>query len=67
MGNYFSSQNKKTKIRIVVPKNEGYEIENGLLDMKRDVNLKLVAFLNEDKIRQVFCFCSFIFFLYNSF
>jgi hypothetical protein len=41
---------------IAVPNNEEYEIENGLLDMKRDVNLKLVFYLadDENKIRQVF-------------
>jgi hypothetical protein len=41
---------------IPVPQNEGYEIMNGLLKMKRDVNLKLVFYLSDDddKIRQVF-------------
>jgi hypothetical protein len=39
---------------ISVPENEGYEIENGLPDMKRDINLKLVYYLDESKIRQVF-------------
>jgi hypothetical protein len=39
-----------------VPEKEGYEIDNGLLEMKRDVNLKLVFYLadDEDKIRHVF-------------
>jgi hypothetical protein len=49
MGNNFNA-----KRRILVPKDEGYEIENGLPNMKRDINLKLVAFLNDDKIKQVF-------------
>jgi hypothetical protein len=41
---------------IFVPENEGYEIKNGLLKMKRDINLKLVLYLadDENKIRQVF-------------
>jgi hypothetical protein len=53
MGNYFS-----TRKGILVPKDEGYEIVNGLLDMKRDINLKLVFYLadDENKIKQVF-FC----------
>jgi hypothetical protein len=43
---------------IPVPQNEGYEIINGLLDMKRDIKLKLVFYLVDDdnKIRQVFYF-----------
>jgi predicted RNase H-like nuclease (RuvC/YqgF family) len=38
----------------VVGESEGFEIENGLSGMKRDINLKLVEHLDEDKIRQVF-------------
>jgi predicted nucleic acid-binding Zn-ribbon protein len=33
---------------------KGYEVENGLPGMKRDINLKLVKHLDEDKIREVF-------------
>jgi hypothetical protein len=49
---------------ISVPENEGYEIDN-LLEMKRDINLKLVFYLGDDenKIRQVFFF---LFFFYIS-
>jgi hypothetical protein len=40
---------------IPVPQKEGYEIKKGLLEMKRDINLKLVFYLSDDdnKIRQV--------------
>jgi type III secretory pathway component EscV len=38
---------------IRVPENEGYEISNGLLGMKRDINLKLTDKLDDDKIKQV--------------
>jgi hypothetical protein len=43
-------------IGISVPNNKGYEVLNGLTNMKRDVNLKLVFYLldDENKIRQVF-------------
>jgi hypothetical protein len=43
---------------ISVPENEGYEIDNGLPEMKRDINLKLVFYLLDDdnKVRQVFYF-----------
>jgi hypothetical protein len=49
---------------ICVPEKEGYEIDNGLLEMKRDINLKLVFYLLDDdnKIRQVFLFV--LFFVY---
>jgi hypothetical protein len=43
----------KSKKLISVPENEGYEIVNGLPNMKRDINLKLVYYLNENKIKQV--------------
>jgi hypothetical protein len=76
MGNYISSEkeNKKIswernenyeekefKIEITVPDKKKYEINNGLLKMKRDVNLKLVFYLadDENKIRQVFLFLLF--------
>jgi hypothetical protein len=40
---------------IPVPENEGYEIMNGLPNMRRDINLKLIFYLFDDnKIRQVF-------------
>jgi hypothetical protein len=44
----------KPKYIISVPENEGYEIDN-LLEMKRDINLKLVFYFGDDdnKIRQV--------------
>jgi predicted nuclease with TOPRIM domain len=51
---------------IPVPENEGYEILNGIPEMKRDVNLKLVAFLNNDKVRQVYCLCSLFFISFSS-
>jgi hypothetical protein len=49
-------EDKKIKIGILVPENGRYEIVNGLLKMKRDLNLKLVFYLRDDdnKIRQVF-------------
>jgi hypothetical protein len=49
---------------ISVPEDEGYEIDN-LLEMKRDVNLKLVSYLvdDENKIRQVFYYLILLFFL----
>jgi chromosome segregation ATPase len=39
---------------IVVPEEGNYEIRNGLLGAKRDVNLKLMKDLEEEDIRQVF-------------
>jgi hypothetical protein len=45
---------------IPVPELGGFEIENGLPNMKRDINLKLVGFLNDDKVRQVY----FLFYLF---
>jgi hypothetical protein len=52
MGNCLSCEEKI--LAISVPENEGYEIDN-LLEMKRDINLKLVFYLGDDdnKIRQV--------------
>jgi hypothetical protein len=51
---------KLTKIRneyigggIPVPRRGGYDIENGLLGMKRDLNLILTGYLEEDEIIQV--------------
>jgi predicted DNA binding CopG/RHH family protein len=42
------------KIGIPVPENSGYEMLNGLPSMKRDINIKLIKFLNDNKIREVF-------------
>jgi hypothetical protein len=41
------------KLIDVVGECEGYEMENGLLGMKRDINNKLTFFLNDEKIREV--------------
>jgi TolA-binding protein len=46
-------ETEKTKNGIFVPESEGYEIRNGLLEMKRDINLKLIYYLDENKIKQV--------------
>jgi hypothetical protein len=48
---------------IPVPEEGGYEILNGFLGMKRDINLKLTEHLDNDKIRQVL-FCLFIILFY---
>jgi predicted nucleic acid-binding Zn-ribbon protein len=47
-----------------VPEEEGYEILNGLLGMKRDINLKLTEHLNDDKIRQVLFYFILFYFIY---
>jgi hypothetical protein len=39
---------------IPVPDSKDFNITDGLLGMKRDLNLKLVKHLSDDKIRQVF-------------
>jgi chromosome segregation ATPase len=46
---------KEKYIRDGIPvlENERYEIENGLLGMKRDINLKIAEYLTDDKVRQV--------------
>jgi hypothetical protein len=49
------------KIGIPVPEIEGYEIVNGLLEMKRDVNLKLIYYLDKKRIIEVFFIILFIF------
>jgi seryl-tRNA synthetase len=50
---------------IPVPEKEGYEILNGLLGMKRDINLKLTEHLDDERIRQVlFYLCFFLFILF---
>jgi predicted nucleic acid-binding Zn-ribbon protein len=55
---------EKTYIKNGIPvPEEGYEILNGLFGMKRDINLKLTKYLDNDKIRQVLLF--FYFFLLN--
>jgi hypothetical protein len=55
--------------KIEVPENEGYEIENGLPDMMRDINLKLVFYLGDDdnKIKQVFLLLFFNIILLHSY
>jgi hypothetical protein len=40
-----------SKIPILVPKNEGYEIDNGLLGAKRDINIKLMAKLKNESLK----------------
>jgi SMC interacting uncharacterized protein involved in chromosome segregation len=47
---------------IPVPENGGFEISNGLLGMKRDINMKLTDYMTEEQIRQVFIL--FFFFLF---
>jgi predicted nuclease with TOPRIM domain len=39
---------------IPVPSDGNFEILNGLLGAKRDVNLKLISGLRDEKLRQVF-------------
>jgi DNA repair exonuclease SbcCD ATPase subunit len=56
---------KYVKKGIPIPENEGYEILNGIPNMKRDINLKLVGFLNDDKVRKVY-FLFYLFFIYFS-
>jgi hypothetical protein len=46
-------ENKYLKIGIPVPENKGYNIENGLLGMNRDINIKLTIYLKEPAVRQV--------------
>jgi tRNA G46 methylase TrmB len=58
-------ESEETEYVIIVPDAEEYQIEN-LLMMNRDVNLKLVYFLDAEKIKQVFFFFFFYFvFLIN--
>jgi chromosome segregation ATPase len=49
---------------IAVPEERNYEIENGLLGAKRDLNLKLIKDLKEEDIPQVFILI-FSFLLFN--
>jgi predicted nucleic acid-binding Zn-ribbon protein len=56
---------KYVKKGIPVPENEGYEISNGIPNMKRDINLKLVVFLNDDKVRQVYCLFYLFYFIFS--
>jgi predicted nuclease with TOPRIM domain len=51
---------EKTYI-IPVPEKEGYEILNGFLGMKRDINLELTEYLDDDKIRQVLFILFYLF------
>jgi hypothetical protein len=53
-------EEEKINSGILVP--ESYEIENGLPEMKRDINLKLVYYLDENQIREVFFFILFFFY-----
>jgi chromosome segregation ATPase len=49
-------QEQLIKKAIPVPKEGDYEIRNGLLGAKRDLNLKLIKNLNDKSIRQVFIY-----------
>jgi hypothetical protein len=49
---------------IPAPEKEGYEILNGLLGMKRDINLKLTEHLDDEQIRQVLFLFLFLFYFY---
>jgi hypothetical protein len=42
-----------SKIPIFVPKNEGYEIDNGLLGAKRDIYIKLMTKLKNESLRNM--------------
>jgi DNA repair exonuclease SbcCD ATPase subunit len=54
--NYIKDLNEELiKNGIPVPEETGkYEISNGILGMKRDINLKLILYLYNDKIQQVY-------------
>jgi chromosome segregation ATPase len=52
---------------IAVPEELGYEISNGLLGMKRDINIKLTDHMTEQQIRQVFFFLLLLLLLLFSF
>jgi hypothetical protein len=54
---------------ISVPKKKGYEIEKGLLEMKRDINLKLIFYLadDENKIRQAYFYFNYFILFYSFF
>jgi predicted RNase H-like nuclease (RuvC/YqgF family) len=41
------------KLGIPVPEKEGYEVLNGILGMKRDINIKLTKKMDETEMRQV--------------
>jgi hypothetical protein len=41
-----------SKIPILVPKEEGYEIDNGLLGAKRDINIKLMTKLKNESLKK---------------
>jgi hypothetical protein len=49
------SESEEIEYVIIVPDSEEYKIDN-ILKMKRDVNLKLIYYLNENKIKQVFLY-----------
>jgi hypothetical protein len=42
-----------SKLPILVPKEGGYEIDNGLLGAKRDINIKLMSRLEDEDIRNM--------------
>jgi hypothetical protein len=46
-------EEKFIKVGIPVPEDEEYEIVNGLFGMKRDINLKLIKYLEEENVKQV--------------
>jgi hypothetical protein len=56
---------EKTYIKngIPAPEKGGYEILNGFLGMKRDINLELTEHLDDEKIKQVL-FYLFLFYFY---
>jgi hypothetical protein len=48
-----NSENILKKLPIVVPRGEGYEIDNGIIGANRDINIKLMSKLkNEKDMRQ---------------
>jgi chromosome segregation ATPase len=50
----FNLEEELIRKGIPVPEEGNYEIENGLLGAKRDLNLKLIRDLKKKDIRQVF-------------
>jgi hypothetical protein len=60
------SESEEIEYVIIVPDAEEYQIEN-LLKMKRNVNLKLVYFLDDNKTKQVLFICIFYLFVLISY
>jgi chromosome segregation ATPase len=58
--NNLKEKHMKTGIPAPEGESEGYEIANGLLGMKRDINIKTTEYLDDEKIKQVFFFIFFI-------